>query len=51
MKTVVILAPGRSGTSLLAGILHKLGVDMGDDGEEKSSYNPWGYFENKDFIN
>ena len=33
MKTVIILTQPRSGSSLLAGILHHLGVVMGDDKE------------------
>ncbi len=31
MKTVVILTIPRSGSSLLAGILHRLGVWMGEE--------------------
>lgn len=31
MKTVVVLSPPRSGSSLLAGVLHRLGVRMGSE--------------------
>ena len=35
MKTVIILTQPRSGSSLLAGILHHLGVYMGEEEELK----------------
>jgi len=52
MKTVIILTQPRSGSSLLAGILHKLGVSMGDDEEElmkQTHDNKYGSFEDHDF--
>ncbi|MCG3226960.1 MAG: sulfotransferase [Candidatus Heimdallarchaeota archaeon] len=52
MKTVIILTQPRSGSSLLAGILHKLGVSMGDNEEEliaKSHDNKYGSYEDQDF--
>ncbi len=50
IKTVVILGMHRSGTSMTAGILTKLGVDMGKKLLGKSAGNPKGHFEDKDFI-
>lgn len=52
MKTVIILTQPRSGSSLLAGILHRLGVSMGDKEEEltaKSHDNKFGSYEDQDF--
>ena len=52
MKTVIILTQPRSGSSLLAGILHKLGVSMGDDEAElitQSHDNKYGSYEDQDF--
>jgi len=50
---VVILGMHRSGTSMLAHILIKLGVDMGGDKNmlQPDSGNPLGYFEDKRFLN
>ncbi len=52
MKTVVIVAMPRSGSSLLAGILHKLGVWMGreEDLRVGKHLNKFGCYENQDFI-
>ncbi len=52
MKTVIILTQPRSGSSLLAGILHRLGVIMGDDEEElvlQSHDNKYGSYEDQAF--
>ncbi len=49
-KTIVILGYGRSGTSLVAGILNSLGINMGERLYEKDSFNPLGYFEDVDFM-
>jgi hypothetical protein len=52
MKTVLILTQPRSGSSLLAGILHRLGVSMGDDEEElitQTHDNKYGSYEDQDF--
>ncbi len=54
-KTVVVLGMHRSGTSVVAGILHALGVNMGTGaaGEAwvgKHWSNPTGHFENPDFV-
>jgi len=50
MKTVVILGMHRSGTSMVAGIIQQLGVDIGEDLLEPSIDNPYGHFENKQFY-
>ena len=49
-KTVVILGMHRSGTSLVAGILEKLGVNMGERQVGVHWSNPLGHFENIDFV-
>jgi len=49
-KTVIILGMHRSGTSMVAGVLARLGVDMGQELLEKSWSNPLGHFEDKDFV-
>ena len=52
MKSVVILTQPRSGSSLLAGMLHKLGVFMGpeEDLARGKHKNKFGSFENHSFI-
>ena len=52
MKTVVILTQPRSGSSLLAGILHHLGVYMGEEKElQRGTYkNRLGSFEDHRFL-
>ena len=47
MKTIVVLGMHRSGTSMTAGILHHLGVYMGDYGFKPDEWNEKGYFENR----
>jgi Sulfotransferase family len=54
-QTVIVLGVNRSGTSLIAGALHRLGVRMGPKGVHDDSWtgvhwqNPNGHFENRDF--
>lgn len=52
MKTVVVLCLRRTGSSLLAGILHRLGVRMGSiEGLLKGKHtNKHGNYENQDFL-
>ncbi len=55
MKTVVVLGTHRSGTSLVTGMLHTLGVRMGPPGADDrwiypSWANPTGQFENPEFT-
>lgn len=45
MSCVIVLGCFRSGTSAVAGILHKLGVHMGDSFDPPSHANPEGFFE------
>lgn len=47
---VIVLGMHRSGTSMIAGVLSKLGVDMGKELLGKSWANPLGHFEDKDFL-
>ncbi len=48
MKTIiVVLGMHRSGTSVLAGILSRLGINAGDNCIPGDSSNPRGYFEDK----
>lgn len=50
MKSCLILGSGRSGTSMVAGILSKSGYYMGENLYPKDEGNPKGYFENA-YIN
>ena len=49
MSCVIVLGLYRSGTSAVAGVLHHLGVMMGERFDEPSTANPKGYFEDLDF--
>jgi len=49
-KTVIVLGMHRSGTSMVAGVLSKLGVNMGQALVGKSWSNPLGHFEDRDFV-
>jgi len=49
IKSVVVLG-ARSGTSLVAGMLHILGVDMGDEMRAPDATNPTGYYEDLHFV-
>jgi len=49
-KTIIILGVARSGTSLLAGILHCLGIDMNPDNNPSIDY-PFGSFEDREMTN
>ena len=52
MKTVVVLGPCRSGSSMLAGVLSCLGVDMGDSVSlsKWKHLNKYGCYEDEDFV-
>ncbi|PJA83645.1 MAG: hypothetical protein CO146_00810 [Candidatus Nealsonbacteria bacterium CG_4_9_14_3_um_filter_37_29] len=50
-KTVVVLGNAKSGTSVVAGVLYILGVDIGKKFVEADGFNPKGYFEDYDFVN
>lgn len=45
---IIVTGTGRSGTSMVAGILHNLGVNMGQNALDADYRNPWGHFEDKD---
>ena len=50
IRTFVVLGMHRSGTSLTAGGLEKIGIDMGDNQLGANQWNPLGHFENVDFV-
>lgn len=47
---IAIVGLHRGGTSAIAGVVHNLGVYMGDDLYQPSEYNPKGYFEDKEIV-
>lgn len=49
-KTVVVLGMHRSGTSLVGNILADMGVDMGERMLGANTSNPFGHFEDMDFL-
>ncbi len=49
-KTIVVLGMHRSATSLIAKGLNDAGVAMGDDLLSAQASNPWGHFEDIEFI-
>lgn len=50
-NSVIIIGPHKSGTSAVAGVVHRLGVSMGNNLEPANESNPLGHFEDQDFIN
>lgn len=46
---VLVLGTPRSGTSCVAGIVHHLGISMGDNFLSPDEWNPAGYFQDKEF--
>jgi hypothetical protein len=46
----IVLGMHRSGTSALAGMLHHLGVELGDRLMQASPDNPRGYWEHRDIV-
>lgn len=50
MTAVIILGFHRSGTSALAGALHKAGIYMGSDLIGVNRFNLKGHFEDRDFV-
>jgi len=49
LKTVIVLGAPRSGTSMTAGILYRMGVDFGKI-RKPDAENPRGYYEDRDFL-
>lgn len=47
---IIVLGMHRSGTSLVSGILHNMGVNMGDKLLKGNVNNPKGFFEDVDFY-
>lgn len=50
-RCIMVLGVGRSGTSAVAGALHKLGVNMGDSFVITDHTNPHGTFEDEEVFN
>lgn len=48
-QTIIVLGPPRSGTSMTAGLLARLGVDMGNI-RKPDAENPTGYYEDSDYL-
>jgi hypothetical protein len=48
-KTVIVLGPPKSGTSMTTGILDIMGVHMGEEVIAGKQFDPKGYFEDKEF--
>lgn len=51
MPGIIVLTAPRSGSSMIGGMLHKMGVSMGDDLLPGDRINPKGFFEDKEFLN
>ena len=49
MTAIVVLGMHRSGTSLVAGILYRLGINMGTAFRTPDTHNTTGYYEDVDF--
>ncbi len=49
-KQIIVLTPGRSGSSMVASMLLELGVFMGNVTRPPDDANPLGYFEDAEFI-
>jgi len=50
MNPILVIGSPRSGTSVVAGVLHHLGVDMGKFYIRPDTQNPTGYFEDADIV-
>ncbi len=49
-KCIVVMGMHRSGTSALMGVLHTLGVELGENCLNPAEDNPKGFFENKEIV-
>lgn len=47
---IVVLGMHRSGTSVVAHILNRIGISMGEEFLTPDEFNPKGYFEDEDFL-
>lgn len=50
-KTFVVLCAVHSGSSMLAGIMHQMGITMTKEPEKKDEFHPRGTWERHDFMN
>jgi len=50
MKTVVVLGYTHSGTSMIAGVVHNLGISMGEKLKKADKVHPLGFFEDVKFV-
>lgn len=50
MTCIAVVGTHRTGTSTVAGVLHYLGVNMGDNMKPAHPSNPKGHFEDMDFL-
>lgn len=50
-EPIIVVGPGRCGTSCVTGVLHHLGVFVGSNLLGADATNPWGHFEDCDFLN
>ena len=50
-EPIIVVGPGRCGTSCVTGVLHHLGVFVGSHLLGADATNPWGHFEDCDFLN
>lgn len=50
-RVIAVVGPFRGGTSCVAGMLHKMGVSMGDDFRPPKTANPRGFFESESLGN
>lgn len=50
MEPIIVVGPGRCGTSCVAGVLHRLGVFMGTRLLGAHKTNPYGHWEDRDFL-
>jgi len=49
-EPIIVVGPGRCGTSCVAGVLHHLGVFVGSRLVGADETNPYGHFEDCDFL-
>jgi hypothetical protein len=49
-EIILVLGMHRSGTSCIAGILHAMGLQMGDNLMQPNNENPKGFFEDSDIV-
>jgi len=50
IQPIIVVGPGRCGTSCVAGVLHHLGVFMGSRLVPADATNPYGHWEDYEFV-